>query len=43
MKLVRNRPLPLVPTKTMRLDGAQGVIADIKAGKVVGRVVLTPA
>jgi D-arabinose 1-dehydrogenase-like Zn-dependent alcohol dehydrogenase len=41
--LVRKAPLPLVPTKTTALDGAQQVIADIKAGKVVGRTVLTPA
>jgi D-arabinose 1-dehydrogenase-like Zn-dependent alcohol dehydrogenase len=43
IKLVRNRPLPLVPTKTTALDCAQHVIADIKAGKVIGRTVLTPA
>jgi propanol-preferring alcohol dehydrogenase len=43
IKLVRNQPLPLVPTKTVALDQAQNVIADIKAGKVVGRRVLTPA
>jgi propanol-preferring alcohol dehydrogenase len=43
MKLVRNKPLPLIPTKTVRLEQAQEVIADIKAGKVVGRRVLTPA
>jgi len=41
--LVRKAPLPLVPTKTSALDGAQRVIADIKAGKVIGRTVLTPA
>jgi propanol-preferring alcohol dehydrogenase len=43
VKLVRNQPLPLIPTKTLRLEQAQDVIADIKAGKVVGRRVLTPA
>jgi alcohol dehydrogenase, propanol-preferring len=43
VKLVRNKPLPLVPTKTVRLEQAQQVIADLKAGKVVGRRVLTPA
>jgi propanol-preferring alcohol dehydrogenase len=43
IKLVRNRPLPLVPTRKTRLDDAQNVIADIKAGKVIGRTVLTPA
>jgi D-arabinose 1-dehydrogenase-like Zn-dependent alcohol dehydrogenase len=41
--LVRKAPLPLVPTKTTALDTAQRVISDIKAGKVVGRTVLTPA
>ena len=43
VKLVRNKPLPLIPTKTARLDEAQDVIADIKAGKVVGRRVLKPS
>jgi propanol-preferring alcohol dehydrogenase len=43
LKLIRNQPLPLVPTKTTRLEDAQNAIADIKAGKVVGRRVLTPA
>ena len=43
IKLVRKAPLPLVPTKTTALDTAQRVISYIKAGKVVGRTVLTPA
>jgi propanol-preferring alcohol dehydrogenase len=43
IKLVRKAPLPLVPTKTTALAAAQRVISDIKAGKVVGRTVLTPA
>ncbi len=43
VKLVSKQPLPLVPTRTVELEGAQNVIADIKAGKVVGRTVLTPA
>jgi len=43
VKLIGNRKLPLVPTKTQPLEGAQTVINDLKAGKVVGRVVLTPA
>lgn len=43
VKLIGNRKLPLVPTKTQPLEGAQTVIDDLKAGKVVGRVVLTPA
>ena len=43
IKLVRKAPLPLVPTKTTALDAAQRVISDLKAGKVIGRTVLTPA
>jgi propanol-preferring alcohol dehydrogenase len=43
IKLIRKAPLPLVPTKTTALDSAQRVISDIKAGKVIGRTVLTPA
>ena len=42
VKLMRNRPLPLVPTKTTTLEGAQQVIADLKVGKVIGRTVLRP-
>jgi propanol-preferring alcohol dehydrogenase len=42
VKLMRNRPLPLVPTKTTTLQGAQQVIADLKVGKVIGRTVLRP-
>lgn len=43
IKLVGNAKLPLVPTKTVALDNAQNVISDIKAGRVIGRTVLTPA
>ncbi len=43
IKLVRKAPLPLVPTRTTALDSAQRVISDIKAGRVIGRTVLTPA
>jgi D-arabinose 1-dehydrogenase-like Zn-dependent alcohol dehydrogenase len=43
LKLIRNQPLPLVPTQTQRLGEAQNIIADLKAGKVVGRRILTPA
>ena len=43
VKLVRNKPLPLIPTKTVRLEQAQDIIKDLKAGKVIGRRVLTPA
>jgi propanol-preferring alcohol dehydrogenase len=42
LALVRKAPLPLVPTATTALDAAQRVISDIKAGKVIGRTVLTP-
>ena len=42
MRLIRNQPLPLVPTKTHKLGEAQDIIAALKAGKVVGRRVLTP-
>jgi hypothetical protein len=42
VKLVGNRSLPLVPTKTQPLEDAQTIINELKAGKVVGRRVLTP-
>lgn len=42
-KLVSKMPLPLLPTTTTQLDNAQQVISDLKAGKIVGRTVLTPA
>jgi D-arabinose 1-dehydrogenase-like Zn-dependent alcohol dehydrogenase len=31
-----------VPTATRPLEGANGALNDLKAGKVIGRVVLTP-
>lgn len=43
LKLVRKIPLPLVPTATTKLESAQTVLNNLKANKVVGRVVLTPA
>lgn len=43
LKLLRRAPLPYVPTTTRPLDGANGALEDLKAGKVIGRVVLTPA
>jgi propanol-preferring alcohol dehydrogenase len=43
LKLVRKIPLPLVPTATTKLENAQNVLNNLKANKVVGRVVLTPA
>jgi D-arabinose 1-dehydrogenase-like Zn-dependent alcohol dehydrogenase len=43
LALVRRVTLPFVPTGTRPLDGANAALADLKAGKVVGRLVLTPA
>jgi D-arabinose 1-dehydrogenase-like Zn-dependent alcohol dehydrogenase len=41
--LVKRTGLPAVPTATKRLDDVNAVLNDLRAGKVVGRVVLTPA
>jgi len=35
--------VPPVPLKTRPLEDANAALTDLKAGKVVGRVVLTPA
>ena len=43
VKLVRKIPLPLVPTATASLESGQKILDNLKANKVVGRVVLTPA
>ena len=43
IKIVSKAKLPLVPTRTVALDDAQNVISAIKAGKVIGRTILTPA
>lgn len=43
LALVRRVTLPFVPTGTRQLDGANAALADLKAGKVIGRLVLTPA
>jgi D-arabinose 1-dehydrogenase-like Zn-dependent alcohol dehydrogenase len=43
LDLVRAKGLPPVPLKTRRLDDVGAVLDDLRAGKVVGRVVLTPA
>jgi D-arabinose 1-dehydrogenase-like Zn-dependent alcohol dehydrogenase len=40
--LVKRTGLPAVPTATKRLDDVNAVLNDLRAGKVVGRVVLTP-
>ncbi|HMJ42599.1 MAG TPA: alcohol dehydrogenase [Pseudolabrys sp.] len=43
LDLVRAKGLPPVPLKTRRLEEVGGVLDELRAGKVVGRVVLTPA
>jgi D-arabinose 1-dehydrogenase-like Zn-dependent alcohol dehydrogenase len=40
--LVRRTGLPSVPVKTRPLDDVNAVMNELRAGKVVGRVVLTP-
>jgi D-arabinose 1-dehydrogenase-like Zn-dependent alcohol dehydrogenase len=41
--LVRNAPLPYVPSRMRPFDDANAALADLKAGKVIGRQVLGPA
>jgi D-arabinose 1-dehydrogenase-like Zn-dependent alcohol dehydrogenase len=43
MDLVRRTGLPDVPVSTRPLDDVNAVMDQLRAGKVVGRVVLTPA
>jgi D-arabinose 1-dehydrogenase-like Zn-dependent alcohol dehydrogenase len=43
IELVRRTGLPPVPVATRRLDDVNAVLGDLRTGKVVGRVVLTPA
>lgn len=43
MDLVRRTGLPDVPVSTRPLEDVNAVHAELRAGKVVGRVVLTPA
>ncbi len=43
MDLVRRKGLPDVPVATRPLDEVNAAHADLRAGKIVGRVVLTPA
>jgi len=43
MELVRAKGLPDVPVATRPLDDVNAVMDQLRAGKVVGRVVLTPA
>ena len=42
MELVRRKGLPDVPVTTRWLDEVNAAHADLRAGKIVGRVVLTP-
>jgi len=43
MELVRRTGLPDVPVTTRPLDDVNAVMDELRAGKVIGRVVLTPA
>jgi len=43
MQLVRTKGLPDVPVTTRPLEDVNAAHADLRAGKIVGRVVLTPA
>jgi propanol-preferring alcohol dehydrogenase len=43
MDLVRRTGLPAVPVTTRPLDDVNAVMDELRAGKVIGRVVLTPA
>ena len=40
--LVKRTGLPPVPVATRPLDDVNAVLSDLRAGKIVGRVVLTP-
>ena len=43
LELVRRTGIPQVPLATRPLDHVNEVLNDLRAGKIVGRVVLTPA
>ena len=43
IELVKRTGLPPVPVATRPLDDVNAVLNDLRAGKVIGRVVLTPA
>jgi D-arabinose 1-dehydrogenase-like Zn-dependent alcohol dehydrogenase len=43
IELVKRTGLPPVPLATRPLDDINDVLAELRAGKVIGRVVLTPA
>ena len=42
IELVRRTGLPAVPVATRPLDDINAVFGELRAGKIVGRVVLTP-
>jgi D-arabinose 1-dehydrogenase-like Zn-dependent alcohol dehydrogenase len=43
IELVRRTGLPPVPVATRPLEDVNAVMDQLRAGKVIGRVVLTPA
>jgi D-arabinose 1-dehydrogenase-like Zn-dependent alcohol dehydrogenase len=43
LDLVKRTGMPPVPIKTRRLEEVNATLNDLRAGKIVGRVVLTPA
>ncbi len=43
LDLVNRSGMPEVPIRTRSLDEVSAALGDLRAGKVVGRVVLTPA
>jgi D-arabinose 1-dehydrogenase-like Zn-dependent alcohol dehydrogenase len=42
IELVKRTGLPAVPTATRRLEEVNAALNDLRAGKIIGRVVLTP-
>jgi D-arabinose 1-dehydrogenase-like Zn-dependent alcohol dehydrogenase len=43
LDLVKRTGMPPVPIRTRPLDEVNAALNDLRAGKIVGRVVLTPA
>ena len=43
LDLVKRTGMPPVPIRTRPLDEVNATLNDLRAGKIVGRVVLTPA
>ena len=43
LDLVKRTGMPPVPIKTRPLEEVNATLNDLRAGKIVGRVVLTPA